>query len=119
MIFHIVDTQLLPLSPAKDSAMKHLPATLLMSFLIPVAASLPMPSAMAQATDDQDPARWQVEDSTPEAKYQTAKKEAGAALQEALAECKKLSKPEQAQCMKEARSRFQAEVTEAKERTAQ
>jgi hypothetical protein len=62
-----------------------------------------------------DPARWTQEDTTPEARFKTAKKEAGAALQEALVECRKLALAEQGDCMAQARGLYQTELGAAKE----
>jgi hypothetical protein len=63
---------------------------------------------------DQDPARWTIEDTTPQAHYQTLKKEAGAAYQEALAECKRQYGSEKAGCLREARTNFQVDMENAK-----
>lgn len=62
-----------------------------------------------------DPARWYQEDTTPRARFQTLKKEAGAAYQEALAECKKVERTTRAACMQEARAIFKQDMTDAKQ----
>jgi hypothetical protein len=69
----------------------------------------------SQSLGQPDPARWAQEDTSPEARFQTAKKEAGAALQEALAECRKLAPAEQTDCMAQARGLYQTELGAAKE----
>ncbi len=62
-----------------------------------------------------DPARWYQEDTTPRARVQTLKKEAGAAYQEALAECKKAERTTRAACLQEARTIFQQDMSDAKQ----
>jgi hypothetical protein len=91
---------------------------LIFSLAILAASNGAMLLSSAQTTDDKDPARWYTEDTTPQAKYQTAKKEAGAALQESLAECKKMTGTVRAECMQEARSRFHADMMDAKDQLA-
>lgn len=83
--------------------------------LMMIAGSLSLVSANA-ATDAlrQAEARQLVEDKTPQAQYQTSRKEANAAYQEALVECKKMQGSERSGCMKEARSNLQSDLAEAK-----
>jgi hypothetical protein len=72
------------------------------------------PDSNAQAGD---PARWYQEDTTPRARLQTLKKEAGAAYQEALTECKKAERTARATCMQEARAIFEQDLTDAGQQT--
>ncbi len=57
-----------------------------------------------------DPARWYVTDATPNAQRNNLRKEIGAALQEAIIGCKKMSGGERTQCMKEARATYQHDM---------
>lgn len=59
-------------------------------------------------------ARQTVEDTTPRAQYNTSKREAQAAYQEALNDCKKMRGTEKTACMKEARGNLQNDLAEAK-----
>jgi hypothetical protein len=68
------------------------------------------PDSVAQPGD---PARWYQEDMTPGARSQTLKKEAGAAYQEALAECKRAERATRAACMREARIMFEQDLADA------
>ncbi|MES2740267.1 MAG: hypothetical protein V4754_04875 [Pseudomonadota bacterium] len=51
-----------------------------------------------------DPARWYVADTTKSAQLRTKRKEIGAALQEAQADCKRVAAAERATCLKQARA---------------
>lgn len=62
----------------------------------------------------QDPPRWHIEDLTPQARYQTAKKEAGAAYQEALIECKQLHGTDRANCNGAARKQYTSDLERAR-----
>ena len=62
-----------------------------------------------------DPARWYQEDTTPRARFQTLKKEAGAAYQEALADCKRAERATRATCMREARALFEQDLAAARQ----
>src|SRR4051794_14468796 len=62
--------------------------------------------AGANAASDptpKDEARWRKEDATPQAHYQTLKKEAAAAYRENTKQCKAMSSSERAACLKEAK----------------
>lgn len=59
-------------------------------------------------------ARQTTEDTTPRAQYSTSKREAQAAYQEALNDCKKVRGTEKTACMKEARTNLQSDLAEAK-----
>jgi hypothetical protein len=75
--------------------------------------ALPAISA-TQYTEERDPARWFSEDMTPQGRYQTSKKEAGAAYQEMTAACKQTRGAERSACMKEATANFQSDMAAAK-----
>lgn len=69
---------------------------------------------VAQDVGTKDPARWYAEDATPQARYQTSTKEAHAAYQEALKDCRQMKGPERAACLKEAHANLQTDLTDAK-----
>ncbi|MFC3108622.1 hypothetical protein ACFQAT_03675 [Undibacterium arcticum] len=76
-------------------------------------------AALAQTSvdlspSDKDPARWYVEDSTARAQVKTSQKEAAAAYQQALAECRKMRGAEAKSCVKEARDNYQSDMADAK-----
>ena len=83
--------------------------------------------AMAQATPAEtaqhqqrelargEPARWMKEDRTVQAQLATKKKEIGAALNEALAECKRAQASERGGCVKEARATYRNDMAHASE----
>lgn len=60
-----------------------------------------------------EPARWFQPDDTPQKREATAKKEAQAALAEALAECRKAASDRKA-CEKEARNQYNMDVQAAR-----
>lgn len=60
-----------------------------------------------------DPARWYAEDATAQAQMKTLRKEIGAALQEAQAECKRAPSSERGACLKEARDTYQRDMAQA------
>lgn len=88
---------------------------LVVSSLIGAAGILPASAAAAGDALGKDPVRWTTEDTTPQARYRSARKEAGAALQEAITECKRAPGPDRAVCAKEARERFAQDMAEAKQ----
>lgn len=63
-----------------------------------------------------DPARWYQEDVTPRARFETSKKEAGAAYREAQSECKKAAQGNRAACMQEAHDTFRRDMTDARQK---
>jgi len=65
-----------------------------------------------------DPARWTREDRTPAQQMATLRKEIKAALTEARAECKQLSKPERSACMKEAQAIYVADIANMRQQIA-
>lgn len=60
-----------------------------------------------------DPARWYRPADTPRLQYENAMQEAGAALAEALAECRRLG-PERGACEREARERHEEDIERAR-----
>lgn len=64
-----------------------------------------------------DPARWYQEDSTPRARFQTSQKEAGAAYQEALLDCKRedrVARSERNACLHNAAAQFDEAMADAR-----
>lgn len=61
-----------------------------------------------------DPARWTQEDVTQEQKFNTARNEAVAAQQIALAHCKSLPISDQALCLAQSRLEFEKEMADLK-----
>jgi hypothetical protein len=65
-----------------------------------------------------DPTRWYQEDTTPRAHFQTSQKEAGAAYQEALLDCKRedrAARSERAACLRKAAAEFDEAMAEARQ----
>lgn len=74
-----------------------------------------LPSAYAARTaEDRAEAQQSKEDVSPQGQYRIAKKEADAAYQEALTNCKKMSKADRTACMKDAKAAHQADLAQAK-----
>jgi hypothetical protein len=65
-----------------------------------------------------DPARWSREDRTPGQQMATLRKEIQAALAEARAECKQLSRDERSDCMKEAQATYVADIGNMRQQIA-
>jgi hypothetical protein len=79
--------------------------------------SLLLIAGSAIATEDKltrAEARQTIEDTTPRAQYNTSQREAQAAYQEALNDCKKMRGAEKTACAKEARTNLQNDLAEAK-----
>lgn len=93
------------------SKYRHLLATALIVF----GGGGGLTPSFAQDLGTKDPARWYVEDTTSQAHYQTSAKEAHAAYQEALKECRQMKGAERAVCLKEASSNLQADLAQAKQ----
>ena len=95
-----------------------------------LAAGLPC-AAFAQSTSPEmaqhqqrelargEPARWLKGDTTMQAQIATKRKEIGAALNEALNDCKKMAAAERGGCVKEARATYQQDMAHVKELVAQ
>ncbi len=88
-------------------------------FLIAIAMSpviaQGLPAKSHQETDD--PARWYQEDLTPQARFQTSKKEAEAAYKEAVVECKQLAPANRGNCLSDARNQLVHDLESAKKKT--
>lgn len=87
---------------------------LTITLLSTLLALAPLTASATRTQPVKDPARWYIEDKTPQARFQTSMKEVNAAYQEALVECKKKSSPEKSACLQEARKNFQADMAAAK-----
>ena len=59
-------------------------------------------------------ARQMVEDKTPQAKYNTSRREAQAAYSEAVSQCKAMRGADKNTCMKEAKTNLQNDLADAK-----
>lgn len=68
----------------------------------------------AEGAPEKDPAQWSTPDTTPQARYMTAKKEADAAHQAALGECRGLHGAEKTACTKEAQATYAQDLAAAK-----
>ncbi|QCP14998.1 hypothetical protein FCL38_29410 [Pseudoduganella umbonata] len=66
-----------------------------------------------------DPARWMKGDGTEQAQLATKRKEIGAALNEALNDCKASAGAERKACVREARETYSRDMANAKELVAQ
>jgi len=77
-------------------------------------AALPVLADDARGPQPGDPARWYQPDVTASDHYRTAMKEAGAALKEALDECRPQARAEREACVREARERYRADVETAR-----
>jgi len=87
---------------------------LVSSFLFAAGAMLTVSVYAARSADSKVEAQQSTEDTSPQGQYKIAQKEANAAYQQALADCKKMSKSERSGCVKEAKSNYQADLAEAK-----
>ena len=86
-----------------------LPILWMMLILASVGASAAEPQAPVN-----DPARWYTPDTTPQARYQTARKEAAAALEEARKTCHAMVAAERNDCLKDAQATFTRDMADAK-----
>jgi hypothetical protein len=66
-----------------------------------------------------EPSRWMKDDRTMQAQVATKRKEIGAALNEALNDCKKMSSGERGDCVKQARQTYREDMANVKELVAQ
>lgn len=62
-----------------------------------------------------DPPRWYVDDTSAQAQLRTLRKEIGAALREAQAECKRQPAAARNACMKEARATYRDDLANAEQ----
>lgn len=93
--------------------MKNKIRTILLSLSLVAASSVSALAVAAPPMMDKDPARWYVEDTTPQARAATLRKEAGAALQEAKKECSRSGAGNRSACMKEAMAIYQSDMADA------
>ena len=84
------------------------------SFPLLLAAALALGSAWAQTGEEASLARGAVPDTTPQQRYQTAIREAGGGLKVSLEECRSMAVAERKSCEVQARSRYQADMAQAK-----
>ncbi|TWI70142.1 hypothetical protein IP91_01222 [Pseudoduganella lurida] len=88
-----------------------------------VAAAQSTPPAVVQHQQGElargEPARWLKEDGGAQAQMAIKRKEIGAALNEALNDCRKMSAGERAGCVKEARATYARDLANVKELVAQ
>lgn len=93
-----------------------------LAFLLsPIAAisqtgPIPLPPPSLKPPVSEDPARWTQEDATPEQKYATARKEALAANQMALDECKSMSGQDKTKCEAQAKLDLVLDLARIKEK---
>jgi hypothetical protein len=99
----------------KGIAMKNKFKMTLFCLVTAASAALTLPS-FAREYDGRDPDRWYREDMTPEAKYQTARKEASAAYRQAMDDCRHLYRAERSACMRDAKINYDTELEEANRR---
>ncbi len=84
-------------------------------FLFVAGCILTLPAVhAAKSAENKAEAQQMTEDMSPQGQYKIAKKEAAAAYQQALSDCKKMSKAERNSCVKEAKSNYQADLAQAK-----
>jgi len=77
---------------------------------------IPLPPPSASAPSPDEPARWSQDDATPEQKYATARKEAMAANQMALEECKSMSGEAKAKCEAQAKLDLVLDLARSREK---
>jgi hypothetical protein len=98
--------------------MQNLTKSFLLTSLL-AAGVLITQSSRAEESFQADPPRWTIEDTTPQARYQTSMKEAEAAFREAQAECRRMSGAERNACMRDAREHHQADLMDARKRLSE
>lgn len=81
-----------------------------------LAASMSALSAFAgdAVATEKDEARWTTADTTAQQRQETFRKEAIAAYQMALGDCRALSGKEKSDCTKEAKTNYEHDLAEAK-----
>jgi hypothetical protein len=81
------------------------------------------PAAVAQQQQREiargEPARWMKGDNSTQAQIATKRKEIGAALNEALNDCKKVATSERYACVRQARQTYKHDMANVKELVAQ
>ncbi|GAC1420933.1 MAG: hypothetical protein NVSMB6_22580 [Burkholderiaceae bacterium] len=86
----------------------------MLSLMLATGAAVAPVSIWAQEAGVKDPARWYTDLTTPQDRFQNARKEAAAAYQQALGECKSQRGAAAIACKKEARKNFDTDLMEAK-----
>ena len=76
-------------------------------------------NAAEENVEHRDPPRWKIEDRTPQARFQTMKKENANAYAQALNDCRAMRGHEASDCKKEARMNFDRDMQNAREMTSQ
>jgi hypothetical protein len=94
---------------------KHI---LAVSLLVASMSGLTAFAGDAEPTD-KDVARWSTPDTTPQQRYETSKKEAIAAYQQALGDCRALSGKEKSECTREAKSSYEQDLAGAKKQLSE
>jgi hypothetical protein len=88
-----------------------------------IALAQSTPPAVAQQQQREiahgEPARWMKDDAGMQGQLATKRKEIGAALNEALNDCKKADKAARQACVREARETYRRDMASAKELVAQ
>lgn len=92
-----------------------------LALLFVITAGIALPSSVVAAAGlgegglNRAEARQLIDESTPEARYKNARREAYAAYEEAKNACKQLQKSERTACLKEARSYLQDDLAYARQ----
>lgn len=78
---------------------------------------LAMAPGQAQEAGPQagDPARWYADDTTEQQQLRTLRKEIGAALREAQAECRRMAASGRAACLRDARATYRRDMANAEQ----
>jgi hypothetical protein len=74
-------------------------------------------NAAEENVEHKDPPRWGIEDRTPQARFQSMKKENTNAYAQAMSDCRAMRGHEAADCRKEARANFERDMQAAREMT--
>lgn len=75
-------------------------------------------NAAEENVEHKDPPRWTIEDQTPQARFQTMRKENTNAYAQALNDCRAMRGREAADCRREARANFDQDMQRARETTS-
>lgn len=104
------------MKPISQCFCKFASAIVLCSLTTGAALAQTPPATSTSQTGD--PARWYQEDLTPQARFQTSKKEAEAAYKEATIECKQLELANRSKCMRDARAQMTHDLESAKNKAS-
>ena len=86
----------------------------LASALLSLGGLMAVSAAALAQSDDASLLRGAVPDTTPKQRYQSAMREAGGGLKEAMQECRNMPAAERTSCNAQARSRYQADISRAR-----